>query len=378
MATGTTSIRSPTDDIGNHTIVLRQLKEVAEVGQRLRGDPLDSFVRVKELVDAGIARFTNNQIQPAGSTAGSGGTVTTALSVQGSGLSSSPIQLVNDSASPGNSMLYGTNASGVKGWYTQPSGSSSPLTTKGDVYVFGSTNTRLPVGTDGQVMTADSTQATGLKWATPSSSSGSANVTPDTHPASPTSYDDEFEFGTSIDTSGARFTGANAWVKHAAASVTASVTSVVSQGGLQSVTYTGSVSPGVGYSQAVPAGTWEFTWKAKNCAAEVYNSSTWKGYYFGWTGTSNNFTIQSETRNWDAGTYAFNATVVNFTGDGRSLYFKLKYDGTNLVFSWCQTGYSSDFVVLSTQAASAWIGTPTHFGFGSQTNEGVDWFRRTA
>jgi hypothetical protein len=40
-----------------------------------------------------------------------------------------------------------------------------PLTTKGDIYVYGSSATRLPVGTDGFVLTADSTQATGLKWA---------------------------------------------------------------------------------------------------------------------------------------------------------------------------------------------------------------------
>jgi hypothetical protein len=32
------------------------------------------------------------------------------------------LSLVNDSGTPGNSMLYGTNASGVKGWYAQPSG----------------------------------------------------------------------------------------------------------------------------------------------------------------------------------------------------------------------------------------------------------------
>lgn len=31
-------------------------------------------------------------------------------------------KLVGDSASPGNTMLYGTNGSGVKGWYAQPSG----------------------------------------------------------------------------------------------------------------------------------------------------------------------------------------------------------------------------------------------------------------
>lgn len=34
------------------------------------------------------------------------------------------LSLVNDNATPGNSMLYGTNSSGVKGWYSQPSGGS--------------------------------------------------------------------------------------------------------------------------------------------------------------------------------------------------------------------------------------------------------------
>jgi hypothetical protein len=39
------------------------------------------------------------------------------------------------------------------------------LTTKGDIHVFSTTNTRLPVGANGYVITADSTEATGLKWA---------------------------------------------------------------------------------------------------------------------------------------------------------------------------------------------------------------------
>ena len=38
-------------------------------------------------------------------------------------------QLSGDATSPGNSKLYGTNSSGTKGWYDQPSGSGVPATT---------------------------------------------------------------------------------------------------------------------------------------------------------------------------------------------------------------------------------------------------------
>jgi len=44
---------------------------------------------------------------------------------------------------------------------------NTPLTTKGDVYVRnGSADTRLPIGLDTQVLLADSTATTGLKWGT--------------------------------------------------------------------------------------------------------------------------------------------------------------------------------------------------------------------
>jgi hypothetical protein len=60
-------------------------------------------------------------------------------------------------------VLAATNALGQVEW-TTVSGGASPLTTKGDVYTYSTEDARLPVGTNGQVLSADSAEATGLKW----------------------------------------------------------------------------------------------------------------------------------------------------------------------------------------------------------------------
>jgi len=46
-------------------------------------------------------------------------------------------------------------------------GSTSPLTTKGDLYTYDTADARLPGGPSGYVLTFDSVEATGLKWAAP-------------------------------------------------------------------------------------------------------------------------------------------------------------------------------------------------------------------
>jgi hypothetical protein len=77
-------------------------------------------------------------------------------------------------------MLYAdsTQTAGIR-WGAAPSGTGIPPTVvdaKGDIIAAtaADTVTRLGVGTNGQVLTADSTQTTGLRWATPSASSGGA------------------------------------------------------------------------------------------------------------------------------------------------------------------------------------------------------------
>lgn len=59
-------------------------------------------------------------------------------------------------------------ATGLK-WISAASLGIAPLTTKGDIYTFSTVNARLAVGADNTMLVADSAAATGIKWITPAS-----------------------------------------------------------------------------------------------------------------------------------------------------------------------------------------------------------------
>jgi hypothetical protein len=63
---------------------------------------------------------------------------------------------------------------GIPSW--QAAAAASPLTTKGDLYGFSTIGARIPVGTDTHVLTADSSEALGVKWSAAGSGSGDVSA----------------------------------------------------------------------------------------------------------------------------------------------------------------------------------------------------------
>lgn len=217
-----------------------------------------------------------------------------------------------------------------------------------------------------------------------------ANITPDTHPASPTAWDDEFEFGTTLDTSGSRRAGANAWSTF---NVTAGTTVTIGSGSLliDQPVVSGSTDVSLFY-QAAPSGTWTIVAKMSVATANVVGlyagSHTGKFLSLGWVGGG---TIEmasfNSTTSFSGGIASTSWPASGTVGGAGSttppswVYLAMSWDGTQVTYAVSASGVPGSFLTV---ASSTFLGAaPAEVGFCSDAFGGTseviaDWFRRTA
>jgi hypothetical protein len=247
-------------------------------------------------------------------------------------------------------------------------GSKLPLDTKGDLIVFGKKNERLPVGTNGQVLTADSAQALGVKWAPPAGGGSSyIKYDPDEPPETANAKDDEFN-DASID---AKWTWANQG------------TATAEEGGKAGLI---SITPANDskyrcLTQAVPAGAWTLTAKVHfggdfiddSYAGIVILPATdgaVEALAIGKDGSSATNLRAEKWTNWSTFDSQRKLTYWNAT----VCYLKIAWNGTNLTYSISSTGVA--YAKLLNAFAPSF--TPGRIGIAARGNalpSYFDWFR---
>ena len=250
------------------------------------------------------------------------------------------------------------------------SGLTSPLTTKGDLWGYDSVNNRIPVGSNGQVLTADSTQSLGLKWA---AAGGGSFAYPLESAAVDGTYGDDFT-GSSL---------AGIWTRRNLASSNESY----QQGPAASkmtVDLTASGGGGTGttsdrmYLQSCPAGDWEIMMAAQyyipDLAVGGAGSSTMMGLVVvSSSGTGVGLTpYHNGEIMWlvNLSTYAYTSSLnsVNLTGivphykNGKKIWLRLKKASGVYTGYWSLDGELWAPVRSPTGTPSAF--TPDRFGFG--------------
>lgn len=122
---------------------------------------------------------TSSSSSPGQLNLGDIGTLLTGSAIAATGSISDGKILIGNTSTGGLALSTLTQGTGVTiansaGGITISATGASPLTTKGDIFAYSTTNGRFPVGADGTILQADSSQTFGVKWAT---LAGGGNVT---------------------------------------------------------------------------------------------------------------------------------------------------------------------------------------------------------
>lgn len=225
--------------------------------------------------------------------------------------------------------------------------------------------------------------------------SSDANVTPDTHPASQSVNDDEFETGSSIDTTGARFSGATPWAWRNQGAATAVVHP--EQGALVLTTPT---AVGVNLrlvEQAISGSTWRIRakivgFKGTNVdfafgGITVANSGSGKTGTWMIQRSSSSVTLQLNRYNSATSQAAGEAGVAPFDTVPRhndTFYLEIEQTATQLIYRYSFYGVDDTFVDYITENLATFftsidrVGLIVSTGNGSSASLIVDWFRKVA
>ena len=231
------------------------------------------------------------------------------------------------------------------------------------------------------------------------------NQTPDTHPTSPTIWDDEFE-GTSLDTTGTRRTGANPWTIYNALTSSNSqangslvVNSAIGAGGGtggRAITIIG---------QPVPAGTaWKFRSKfamqsqssGNLCGLSALESGTQKSVNWGWLfnpghtvvafacSYTNYSNFGQDLDNVIGGSDLAYQLIDSFTNKTPMRWWEMERNGGNLIVRLSDDGYFYQ-TYITIPIATYFTSAPDTIGLAvdavavaDATHLYADWFRRVA
>lgn len=261
-----------------------------------------------------------------------------------------------------------------------PPGLINPATTKGDLIGFSTLAGRIAVGTNDQVLTADSSNSFGVAWKDASGGGGTVpdwvTFSPDTIPAIGNVMDDEF-------TTSATFPGGGSakwtWLNQGSSAISIKNTK------LSVVTPFVNAQNVRGLLQNVPSAPWEFAAKIvingpisvshQIVGLVLYDGTKAKTYGFGYSTT-----LRTRVNNWDTVSSA-NSQPFTFDTPYYSSYVKLADDNTNWIFSTSQDGVN--YFPQFTETRNTFL-TPTKVGLtwyyeqtaGSNYHT-VDYFRRT-